>query len=167
MRGSDSYYFNQNADLGDKLNVGVYITFVNKGGELGIPLPAGIFRLYKSDSKGTSQFLGSDTIDHTPRDQDVRLHLGDSFDVTARRKRTDFKGVGGCAYESSYQLAVSNAKDESQRVLVVEPVPGTWSIVAENFPHAKTSSSTATWTLNVPPRKTVTLTYTAHVSLCL
>jgi hypothetical protein len=68
------------------LNVCVYVTFRNKGGDLGVPLPGGVFRLCKMDSKGMSQFLGSDTIDHTPRDQDVRLHLGDSFDVTANKK---------------------------------------------------------------------------------
>ncbi len=166
LRGSDFYYSSPNADLGTKLKIGVYITFANKGGDLGIPLPAGTFRLYKNDRKGTSQFLGEDRIDHTPRDQDVRLHLGDSFDVTANKKQTDFKGLGGCTFESSYEVAVSNAKDGAQDVLVVEPIPGTWSIVSENFPHEKSSSATSTWHLTVPGRKTVTLHYTAHVSLC-
>jgi hypothetical protein len=167
LRGSDSYYRTQNTDLGQKLPVGVYVTFKNSGGDLGVPLPAGIFRLYKNDSRGTSQFLGSDQIDHTPRDQPVRLHLGDSFDVTANKKQTDFKVQGNCTYESSYRVAVSNAKDDAQQVLIVEPIPGTWSIVTENVPHQKTSSATATWTLNVAPRKTATLAYTARVSNCL
>ena len=166
LRGSDAYYSNADADLGAKLSLGVYITFANKDGDLGVPLPAGTFRLYKNDSKGTSQFLGSDAIDHTPRDQNVRLHLGDSFDVTANKKQTDFKGLGGCTFESSYRLAISNAKDVAQDVEVVEPIPGTWSILKENYPHEKSSSATATWHLNVPSRKTVALEYTAHVSLC-
>jgi hypothetical protein len=166
LRGSASYYSNQNADLGEKLKVGVYITFRNSGGDLGVPLPGGVFRLYKNDSKGTSQFLGSDRIDHTPRDQDVRLHLGDSFDVTANKKQTDFTGLGNCTYRSSYQVAVSNAKDDAQDVLVVEPIPGTWSILSENMPHEKSSSATSTWHLRVPSRKTVTLTYAVRVSLC-
>ncbi len=167
LRGSESYYSNQNADLGAKLNIGVYITFVNEGGQLGVPLPGGTFRLYKNDRRGTSQFLGSDQIDHTPRYQPVRLHLGDSFDVTANKKQTDFKGLGGCTYESSYRVAISNAKDQPQNVLVVEPIPGTWSIPSENLAHTKTSSSTATWSLNLPARKSVSLEYTAHVSLCI
>ena len=166
LRGSDSYYSNAYADLGARLSLGVYLTFSNKGGDLGVPLPGGTFRLYKNDSNGTSQFLGSDRIDHTPRDQDVRLHLGESFDVTANKKQTDFKGLGGCTFESSYQLAVSNAKDVAQDVVIVEPIPGTWSILKENVPHEKSSSATATWHLNVPARKTATLDYTAHVSLC-
>jgi hypothetical protein len=167
LRGASEYYYNANGDLGTKLKIGVYETFTNKGGDLGIPLPGGTVRLYKNDTAGTSQFLGEDTIDHTPRNEDVRLHLGDSFDVTANKKQTDFKLPGNCTYQSSYQIVVKNAKTEPAQVLVVEPIPGDWSITQENLPHEKTSSSTATWTLNVPAGGSTTLTYTAVVKVCL
>jgi hypothetical protein len=167
LRGSDSYYYNQDADLGEKLKVGVYVTFANQGGELGIPLPGGIVRLYKNDSGGTSQFLGSDRIDHTPRNQDVRLHLGDSFDVTANKKQLTFKGLGGCSYASDYRVVLSNAKAEPASVLVVEPIPGDWQITAENLRHVKTSSSTANWTVTVPADGSATLDYSVRVKLCL
>jgi hypothetical protein len=166
VRGSAVYYSNANADLGAKLPVGVYITFTNKDGDLGIPLPGGLVRLYKNDSRGTSQFLGSDRIDHTPKNEDVRLHVGDSFDVTANKKQTDFNALGGCEFRSSYDVRIANAKDGDQSVDVVEPIPGQWTILAENVPHRKTSSSTATWTLNVPKNSSTTLTYTADVKLC-
>jgi len=166
VRGSDVYYSNANADLGAKLPVGVYITFVNKGGDLGIPLPGGLVRLYKNDSRGTSQFLGSDRIDHTPKNEDVRLHVGDSFDVTANKKQTTFTALGGCEFRSSYAVRVANAKDVDQSIDVVEPIPGDWTILAENLPHRKTSSATATWTLRVPKNSSTTLTYTADVKLC-
>ena len=167
VRGAISYYSRQSGDLGTKLKAGVYITFTNKGGDLGIPLPGGLMRLYKNDTHGTSQFLGSDNIDHTPRNEEVRLHVGDSFDVTANKKQTDFKLAGNCTFQSSYQMVVKNAKTEAADVLVVEPIPGDWSIVAENLPHAKSSSSTATWGLRVPADGSTTLTYTALVKLCL
>ena len=167
VRGAISYYSRQSGDLGTKLKAGVYITFTNKGGDLGIPLPGGLMRLYKNDTHGTSQFLGSDNIDHTPRNEEVRLHVGDSFDVTANKKQTDFKLAGNCTFQSSYQIVVKNAKTEAADVLVVEPIPGDWSIVAENLPHAKSSSSTATWGLRVPADGSTTLTYTALVKLCL
>jgi hypothetical protein len=167
LRGSASYYQNATADLGQNLKVGVYVTFTNKGGDLGIPLPGGTVRLYKNDTRGTSQFLGADAIDHTPRNEDVRLHLGDSFDVTANKKQTDFRGIGNCTAESSYEVLVKNAKDEPQDVLVVEPLPGDWQIVAENVKHVKSSSSTATWTVHVPADSKTLLTYTAHVRFCL
>ena len=167
LRGSDAYYYSQNADLGTKLKVGVYVTFANKGGDLGVPLPGGIVRLYKNDAGGTSQFLGSDRIDHTPRNEDVRLHLGDSFDVTANKKQLSFQSLGNCAFASDYQIVLSNAKAEPADVLVVEPIPGDWQITAENVRHAKTSSSTATWTVRVPADGKATLSYSARIKLCI
>jgi len=166
VRGADSYYSNESGDLGSKLPVGVYITFTNKGGDLGIPLPGGLVRLYKNDSHGTSQFLGADRIDHTPKNEDVRLHLGDSFDVTVAKKQTDFKALGTCTFESAYAVRLANAKDAAQDVDVVEPLPGQWSILTENFPHVKSSSSTSTWTIRVPSSGNTTLSYRARVKLC-
>lgn len=165
LRGSPYYYRSANADLGDRLPVGVYVSFENRGGDLGIPLPAGIVRLYKDDSRGISEFVGSDSIGHTPKNETVRLHLGDSFDVTARKKQTDFR-EHACSADSSYEIVLSNAKETPQNVLVVEQIPGDWRITAESLPHAKTSSSTADWTLPVPAGGRSTLTYTAHVSWC-
>jgi hypothetical protein len=168
LRGSAYYYQNANADLGDKLPVGVYVSFENRGGELGIPLPGGIVRLYKNDSHGLSQFLGSDSIGHTPKNETVRLHLGDSFDVTANKKQTDFHwdGTRGCTTISSYEVKLGNAKPQAQDVMVVEPIPAEWAILSENMPHQKTSSSTATWTVRVPAESHVTLTYTSRVTWC-
>jgi len=167
LRGSPYYYSSRNGDLGTKLKVGVYETFTNKGGDLGIPLPGGTVRLYKNDTAGTSQFLGSDRIDHTPRNEDVRLHLGDSFDVTANRKQTDFKLPGNCTFQTSYEIEVKNAKTDLVDVLIVEPIPGDWSITSESQPHVKSSSSTATWTVHVPPGSSTKLDYTALVKVCL
>ena len=165
LRGSQSYYRNAQADLGDRLPVGVYVTFQNSGGDLGIPLPGGIVRLYKGDSKNLSQFVGSDQIVHTPRNETVRLHLGNSFDVTARKRQTDFQQQS-CRADSAYEITISNAKDIPQDVLVVESIPGTWQILAESMPHTKSSSSTATWTVNVPANSHTVLTYTARSSWC-
>jgi hypothetical protein len=168
LRGSPSYYQNANADLGDKLPVGVYVSFENRGGDLGIPLPGGIVRLYKNDSHGLSQFLGSDSIQHTPKNETVRLHLGDSFDVTAKKKQTDFHfvGYGSCSTDSSYEVRLGNAKPQAQDVLVIEPIPAEWTILSESLPHVKTSSSTATWTVRVPAESHVTLRYTSRVTWC-
>jgi hypothetical protein len=168
LRGSSSYYENANADLGDKLPVGVYVSFENRGGDMGMPLPGGIVRLYKNDSRGLSQFLGSDSIQHTPKNETVRLHLGDSFDVTAKKKQTDFRfvGAGSCSTVSSYEVRLGNAKPQAEDVLVVEPIPAQWTILSENVPHVKSSSSTATWTVHVPAESHATLNYTSRVTWC-
>ncbi len=163
MRGGPDYYNRENADLGQHVKLGVYLTFLNKNGDLGIALPAGIVRLYKKDAGGTAQFLGSDSIDHTPRNEEVRLHVGDSFDVTARRKQTNFHIAGNGVYDSSYEFVISNAKTIPQDVVVVEPIPGEWKILSESAAHQKSSSGTATWHLRVPADGKTTLTFTAEV----
>ncbi len=166
LRGSPDYYRSAEPDIGDPLPAGAYVTFENRGGDLGIPLPGGVVRLYKNDSRNLSLFLGSDRIDHTPKNETVRLHVGDSFDVTARKKQTDFRFLGNCSADSSYHIVVSNAKAVTQEVEVVEPIPGEWQIEMENVPHVKSSSSTATWKLRVPADGRSTLDYTARVNWC-
>jgi hypothetical protein len=130
---------------------------------LGVPLPAGTVRLYKTDSRGISQFLGSDSIEHTPKNETVRLHVGDSFDVTARKKQTNFHIVTPVIFDSSYEIVLGNAKDKPVDVLVVEPIPGEWTVTSQNRPHTKSSSSTATWRVHVPAGGHVTLTYSVRV----
>jgi hypothetical protein len=163
LRGSPSYYRNGSADLGDKIPVGVFVSFENKGGDLGIPLPGGVVRLYKSDSRGTSQFLGGDRIDHTPKNETVRLQVGASFDVTARRHQTNFRVIAQGVYESSFEIILSNAKDAAADVLVVEPIPGDWEMLTESQPHEKSSSSTASWLIHVPAGGSTKLSYTVRV----
>ncbi|HTD33434.1 MAG TPA: DUF4139 domain-containing protein [Candidatus Elarobacter sp.] len=163
LRGQSSYYGTAEADLGERLKVGTYVTFRNQGGALGVPLPKGAVRVYKRDNAGTAQFVGSDTIDHTPKNETVRLHLGDSFDVTASKKQTDYKSLGGSVYESAYAIVLRNAKPAAETVQVVEPIPGDWTMLASSARYEKTSASTATWSLRVPAEGSTTLTYRVRV----
>jgi hypothetical protein len=165
LRGQAYYYRSANADLGTRLKIGTYVTFRNAGGSLGIPLPKGAVRVYKRDNAGTAQFVGSDTIDHTPKNESVRLHLGDSFDVTASKKQTDYKVVAsGSDYESAYEIVLRNAKKTPETVLVVEPIPGDWKIVSSSAQYQKSSSSTATWSIRIPPEGTTKLTYRVRIT---
>ncbi|HEY4433039.1 MAG TPA: DUF4139 domain-containing protein, partial [Candidatus Cybelea sp.] len=166
LRGSPDYYRSAEPDIGDRLPVGAYLTFENRGGDLGIPLPGGVVRLYKNDSHKQLQFLGSDLIDHTARNEKVRLHVGDAFDVTARKKQTDFRFVSPCSTSSSYRIVLANAKSTEQNVLVVEPIPAQWQIAQENMQYVKSSASTASWNVRIPADGQSTLTYTADVTWC-
>ena len=165
LRGVASYYRTNSTDLGAKLPISTYVSFDNKGGELGVPLPGGLVRLYKSDSRGTSQFLGADRIDHTPKNETIRLHVGDSFDVTARKKQTNFHIVSEspAVYDTAYEIVIANAKDEAVDVSVIEPIPGEWTVLNENLVHQKSSSSTATWLVHVPAGARTTLNYNVRV----
>jgi hypothetical protein len=165
LDGSDYYYRNPptRGDLGAHLKVGTFVSFKNSGGDLGIPLPAGTIRVYKRDSSGTAQFVGSDSIDHTPKNETVRLLLGNSFDVTASKKQTDFHIVDGNTFESAYEIIVRNAHKNPETVLVVEPIPADWTMLQTSIPFQKTSSSTASWNVRVPAEGSTTLTYRVRV----
>jgi len=168
LEGQNYYYSGQYGELGQKLKAGVFVEFTNKGDGLGIPLPKGIVRVYKKDSKGNAQFIGEDRIDHTPKNETVLLKLGDAFDVTADRKQTDFKKLSGFSrynyvFESAYQIVIKNAKSEPVTVKVVEPMPGDWQIQSESHPHTKAASNAAVWNVNVPAEGKTTLTYRVQV----
>ena len=168
LAGANYYYTGQHGDLGQKMKVGVFVEFNNKGEGLGIPLPKGIIRIYKKDSQGNAQFVGEDRIDHTPKNETVRLKLGDAFDVTADRKQMDFKKLGGSSstnyvFESAYEIVLKNAKSEAVTVTVREPMPGDWSMVSESQAHTKAASGTAEWQVKVPAEGKATLTYRVRV----
>ncbi len=164
--GSTYYYQSQNALLTNRLPIAVIVSFVNRGGDLGIPLPAGQMRIYQDDSRGLAQFVGADNIPHTPKNDTVRLNLGDAFDIVARKVQTDFHLLSNCSAESSYEFDVTNGKDVAQDLTVIEPMPGDWTITRESQPHIKSSARTATWVLRLPADGKATLTYTAEVTWC-
>ncbi|MFA6178336.1 MAG: DUF4139 domain-containing protein [Candidatus Methylopumilus sp.] len=169
LRGADYYYQSSYGDLGQKVKVGVYVEFDNKeASKLGMPLPKGIMRVYKKDSSGNAQFVGEDNIDHTPKNETVRLKLGEAFDVTADKKQTDFKRLpnpakGNSLFESAYEIVIKNAKKERVTVTVQEPIPADWKITKESLPSVKATSNTAVWKVEVPAEGKTTLTYRVQV----
>jgi hypothetical protein len=168
LAGQNYYYSGQHGDLGQKIKVGVFVEFDNQGEGLGVPLPRGVIRVYKKDSQGNAQFVGEDRIDHTPKNETVRLKLGDAFDITADKKQTDFQKLSGTGrydyvYESAYQIVLKNAKPEAVTVTVQEPMPGDWTVVSESQPHTKAASGIAEWQVKVPAEGKTTLTWRVRV----
>ena len=169
LQGNDYYYNSRYGELGQKMKVAVFVEFNNsEQAHLGMPIPKGIVRVYKNDSNDSAQFVGEDRIDHTPKNEKVRLKLGDAFDITADRKQIDFKKAKyfpphSAAYESSYEIELKNAKSEPVTVMVREPVPGEWKILQENHPHTKIASDTAQWQITIPAESSETLSYSVLV----
>lgn len=165
LRGAEYYYQGATGDLGKKLKASVYISFDNKGGNLGVPLPKGIMRIYQKDSAGNAQFIGEDSIDHTAKNDTVRLKLGEAFDVYADKKQTDFQKVASTrnSYESAYQIVLHNAKSTAVTVTVFEPIPGDWTILNESQPHSKPNANTAMWSVTIPAEGQTTLSYRVRV----
>ena len=140
--------------------VGVYIEFRNdKNSGLGMPLPKGTFRVYKRDDDDSLQFLGEDSIDHTPRDEEVKVKIGEAFDIVAERKQTDYQRIGDNAHQNAFEIKIRNHKDEDIVVEVVEPIPGDWQITEKSHEFEKTDAFTATFHIPVAKDGESVLTY--------
>lgn len=168
LNGGNYYYRSRMPDVSDSLPVNVTIEFRNaKSDRLGVPLPGGIVRFYQTDRNGNQQFLGESQMSHTPANDDVNLKMGESFDVTGSRKQTLFEVLPSGnqsvrRYESAYEIVLKNAKSAGVTVQVREPIPGSWQILQENYPHTK-DGTTAVWRVAVPADGQATLSYRVRV----
>lgn len=169
LKGADYYYHSQYGEIDQKLKVGVYVDFTNnKESGLGLPLPKGTIRVYKKDRKGNAQFVGEDAIDHTPENEELKLKLGDAFDITARKKQTSFKKRSSIlsynyVFDVAFEIKLKNAKKEDVVVKIHEPVPGDWTMKQSSHKHRKVASGTAEWNVKVPAEGSVTLKYMVNV----
>src|SRR5262245_14508513 len=160
------YYFQGYNNPGEpiKEKIGVFVSFKNsKENSLGQPLPAGIVRVYKADSSDAQQFVGEDRIDHTPKDETVRVKLGDAFDVVAERKQTDYKAIARRVFEYAYEIRIRNHKEEAVTVVVNEPIGGDWEIVNSTFPAEKTAAFAARFNVPVAKDGEAVLSYRVRV----
>jgi len=163
-----AYYFRGSyGQVESNQKVGVFLDFENseKNG-LGMPLPAGIVRVYKSDESGAQQFIGEDRIDHTPRDEKVRIKMGEAFDVVGDRRQMDFDIIGECVTESEWEIKLRNHKDEEAEVEVFEPVGADWEILTSSHPATKLDAHTFKYVVKIPARGEQTITYRVRVRWC-
>ena len=169
LQGNDYYYRSSYGDIGQKMKIGVFVKLENReSAGMGMPLPKGIVRVYKKDRAGNAQFIGEDRIDHTPKNETIKLKLGDAFDITADKKQTDFRKLNASgkyhyAFESSYEIKLKNAKNEPVTVVVREPIPGDWKMKQETQPHEKVAAGTAEWKIVVPAEGHTTLKYRVRI----
>jgi hypothetical protein len=166
MVEGQAYYYRNPQGIGNAIPepVKVYYRFKNeeKGG-LGMPLPAGTVRVYQADSKGGVQFVGEDNIQHTPKDETLKIHIGNAFDVVCDRKQTDYKKLASNVVEMEYAITLRNHKDGPVTVEVREPVGGDWEVVNSNFKPIKLDSTTIGFQVPVEKDGTATLTYRVRV----
>ncbi len=160
------YYYRNPQGIGNAIPqpVKVYYRFKNdeKSG-LGMPLPAGTVRVYQADSKGGVQFGGEDSINHTPKDESLRIYVGNAFDVVCERKQTDYKKLASNLAEMEYEITLRNHKDSAVTVEVREPVGGDWEVVNSNFKWTKLDASTIGFEIPLDRDATATLDYRVRV----
>jgi len=170
-RGWDDSSIRREASYGTACNkkVWVMLEFLNsqKGG-LGMPLPKGKVKLYRRDVDGRNEFIGEDQIDHTPKDETVRLYTGNAFDLVGERRQTNFKldtrEQRWC--DESFEIKVRNHKKEEVEVRIVEHLYRwlQWEVIEKSNVFLKTDARTIEFRIPVKPDEEKTVTYTVHYS---
>jgi len=130
------------------------------------PVPGGTVRIFDRDRDGRVQLVGEAGVEHTPAGQDLELKAGNAFDLTARRKQTEFttqrdSSAAGVRIRATaaYEVALTNARDSAVTVSVYEQRGGEWSVTASSVPAEKVSATTTRFRVPLPARGSATLTY--------
>ena len=167
FHGATHYYRGQYGQVTSNRKVGVFLDFENsERNGLGMPLPKGVVRVYKRDGSGAQQFIGEDLIDHTPRDETIRIKMGEAFDVVGDRLQMDYDVISGCVSESTWQIDLRNHKDEDVEVMLVEPVGGDWQILSSSHPYTQMDAWTFSMSPEVPANGETTVRYRVRVRWC-
>ncbi len=160
--GNPGYRPAENFDTSGNTKINVIVEIKNAKPAMGIALPKGKVRLYKADTRGALQFVGEDQIDHTPKDETVRLTVGNSFDVVGEHKRTDFKRISQREVEESFEITIRNHREEETTVTVREHFWADWKIGAKSAEYVKRDASTIEFTVKVPKDGESKVTYTVR-----
>jgi hypothetical protein len=173
--GAESSYryyggLNNDRGYGTQCNKKVWVMreFVNaETNHLGIALPKGKLRFYRRDADGQMEFVGEDLIDHTPRNETIRVTTGNAFDLVGERKQTNFRVDSGDKWlDESFEIKLRNRKQEPVEFRVVEHLYrwNNWEITAKSDDFKKTDSQTIEFRVPVKPDEERTVTYTVHYS---
>ena len=157
-----------NEAFGTESNTKVAVVREFKNSEanhLGLPLPKGRMRFYKQNDDGQPEFTGENTMDHTPKDETLRIFTGNAFDLVGERHRTDWKNDNRAHWaDESFEIKLRNHKKETVEIRVLEHLYRwtTWEIVKPSVPFVKTAAQAIEFRVKLDPDEEKTLTYTAH-----
>lgn len=162
--GAQYYYRNRYGSPVSNQKVGVYLEIANREkNHLGIPLPKGIVRVYKADKEGSLQLVGEDRIDHTPKDEEVKIKMGEAFDIVGERVQKDWRRIAWETYEVEWEIHLRNHKKEDAQVSIVEPIPGDWEILKSSHPYVKVEAHALEYRVNIPREGAVKVNYLVRV----
>jgi len=132
---------------------------------LGMPLPMGVVRVYKKDTDGSQIFIGEDRIDHTPKNEEVRLKVGHAFDVVAEKLQTDYIRASSKQHESEWEITIRNHKKKVINVTLFEKLQGNWAMLSNSHKYKKIDAFTLRFDVEVLPGKEEKVTYRVKVGL--
>ena len=164
----DSGSWDPNYGVTSGKKVSVHFEIQNRKADgLGIPLPKGRLRVYKKDDEGSLQLAGEDSIDHTPKDEKVRVKMGEAFDLVGERKRLNFASdFNKRRFEETFEIRLRNHKDEDATVTVVEHLYRwtNWKIVESSAKWEKKDAQTVEFPVPVKKDGEAVVTYTVKYS---
>lgn len=167
LQGNSSFFQPMIQPGPQEQKVSALLEFTNtKENKLGEPLPKGVIRVYKADQSGSKQFVGEDQIDHTARDEKLRIKLGQAFDVVAERKQLKTTQLGQCQNESSWEITLRNHKATAETVEIEEPTGGDFQVTASSHPPRKDSATKLVFEVAVPAHGETKVTYTVRTRWC-
>lgn len=159
---------NQNYGRNTQSDVNVYLRFNNsEDNNMGMPLPAGRIRVNQKDSDGSLEFIGEDIIDHTPKDEDVLIKMGNAFDIKGERKQTDYRvDTKARTMSESFEITLKNHKPEDAKVVIRETLYrwSEWEIARKSHQFSKQDARHIHFDVEVPANEEVTVTYTVNYS---
>ncbi len=160
------YYYGNNYYYGnDAGKVAVIVEFDNtKENGLGIPLPKGKIRIYKTDGK-SNEFIGEDMIDHTPNKEKIRLKIGNAFDIVAEELQTDHKKISDKVFENSYEITFKNRKKEDIIIEVERNLGLNWEILNSSIKYIKKDARNIIFHVPVNKDSEAKLTYRVRYSM--
>lgn len=168
-RGYSMENLRNNQDLGADFNpkVAVMREFKNsEANHLGMPLPKGRVRFYKEDDKQL-EFTGENVIDHTPKDETIRVYTGNAFDLVGERRRTNYKiDTSKNTIDESFEITLRNRSKDATEIRIVEHLFRwfTWDISEKSEAFTKTNAQTIEFRAQLKPNEEKKVRYTAHYS---
>jgi hypothetical protein len=139
----------------------------SENNQLGIPLPKGKLRFYRRDTDGHLEFVGENVIDHTPKDETIRVYTGNAFDVTGERKRTNYHVDSNQHWmDETFEIRLRNHKKEPVEVRAVEHLYRwtNWKLTEQSAQFRKKDAQTIEFPVTVAPNGEQVITYTVHYS---
>lgn len=153
------FIYKSNGSNSENQKPSVSVEFKNaKDNNLGMPLPKGIVRIYKNDGDAV-ELIGEDNLDHTPKNEDVELKIGDAFDITIDEKVVSSNKIADKVTEVEYEVTIHNSKEEPVTVEVNRNLWGNWTVLEKNVDYEKENASKITFKVDVAKEKKKTLTY--------
>lgn len=166
FEGNQAYYIQSYGSPLPSQKVSVLLEIANaQKNNLGMPLPKGTVRVYKADAQGSLQFIGEDRIEHTPKDETVKIKMGEAFDVVGERRQTQFQRISKTVSEVAWEISLRNHKDEAVTVRVNEPMAGDWEVLSASHQHKKPDAHTLRFEVPIPEDSEVKVSYRVRVQM--